>query len=160
MTKYRSSLVNKHFLAVVGRSINLGKYILTERCVNLEDEKVKNNIIADVFEALIGAIFIDGGIRSAKNSILKTVLPKSHLADHKNNYKGRLIEYCHKNHLDGPHFRIHDSVGPEHEKIFNIDVRIDDDKLYHGSGKSKKEAEQNSAMNALNDLSWTSPAKE
>lgn len=152
LTNYRSSLVNKHFLASVACTINLKEYVLAAKCVNLNDKKVKNNIIADSFEALIGAIFLDGGIGAAKRAILKTIVPNSHLANPKNNYKGQLIEFCHKNKTDGPHFVNHVSKGPDHEKLFNVEVRIGGKKSYVGTGKSKKEAEQNSAKKALFDL--------
>jgi ribonuclease III len=152
LTNYRSSLVNKHFLATVACTINLKDYVLAEKCVNLNDKKVKNNIIADSFEALMGAIFLDGGIGAAKRSILKTIVPNSHLANPKNNYKGQLIEFCHRNKTDGPHFINHVSKGPDHEKLFNVEVRIGQEKSYVGSGKSKKEAEQDSAQKALFDL--------
>ncbi len=152
LTNQRSSFVNKYFLAVVARHLKIDQNIRVDRCVNLEDDKVLNNIISDIYEALIGAIFIDGGYKAAKRVIIRTVIDNVQLANHENNYKGRLIEYCHRNQFKGPKFLHHFPEGPEHEKVFNVELLLGNDKTFYGTGKSKKEAEQKAAKRALEHL--------
>jgi len=152
LTNQRSSLVNKCFLTIVACKLNIDQDIKVDKSVNLEDEKVINNIISDVYESLIGAIFLDGGFKAAKKVIISTIIDNVHFANHENNYKGRLIEYCHKSQLEGPRFMHHFPKGPEHEKIFNVELKLGKDKTFFGQGKSKKEAEQEAAKRALEHL--------
>ena len=152
LTNQRASLVNRCFLSIVGCKLKIDDNIKVDKSVNLDDKKVLNNLVSDVYEALIGAIFLDGGFKAAKRVILETIIDNAHFADHENNYKGRLIEYCHKNQLDGPRFLHHIPTGPEHEKIFNVELKLDKNKTFIGIGKSKKEAEQEAAKRALDHL--------
>ncbi|MFQ6610950.1 MAG: ribonuclease III [Fidelibacterota bacterium] len=152
LTNRRASLVNKCFLSIVACKLKINRNIRVDKSVNLDDKKVMNNLVADVYEALIGAIFLDGGFRAARRVILETIIENAHYANYENNYKGRLIEYCHKNQFDGPRFLHRIPAGPEHEKIFNVELKLGKDKIFFGNGKSKKEAEQEAAKRALEHL--------
>ncbi len=152
LTRQRSALVNHNFLTLIAYHIHLDKFIQVDKSVRLQDRKVLDNILSDVFEALIGAVFLDGGIRAAKKVVFHTIVNNAHLASYENNYKGLLIEYCHRNHLSGPQFIHHASNGPEHEKTFSVEVKVGPKQSFLGEGKSKKEAEQNSAKKALEKL--------
>jgi ribonuclease-3 len=152
LTKKRSSLVNRSFLSMLGRNLKVMDVVRIEKSVNTKDPKVIANISADVYEAIVGAIYLDGGFQEAYKFINKTLCLSEHLAGEDQNYKGQLIEYCHCNNLPAPQFNIVDSHGPEHEKTFIINVIIDPEQTWRGIGSTKKSAEQNGAQLAINSL--------
>tara|TARA_B100000029_G_scaffold75707_1_gene67389 strand:+ start:2128 stop:2835 length:708 start_codon:yes stop_codon:yes gene_type:complete len=149
LTQKRSSLVNKDFLAMVGNKLNLLKFINRAPNINFENEKVNSNVISDIYEAIVGAIFMDGGIKPAKTFILRTLCIHEDKAEINLNYKGQLIEYCHSKNANTPLFETIKTIGPEHEKVFKVKVTIDDNSFYFGMGDTKKKAEQNAAMEAI-----------
>ena len=153
LTKKRSALVNRNFLAIVGEHLNLIDFVKVDPSVNITDSKVSNKIIADVYEALVGAIYLDGGYKSASKFVKSTLCKSEHLSINDENYKGQLIEYCHRNGFPTPQFTIIKSKGPEHEKIFFVSVIINANQKWEGTGSTKKSAEQNCALNAINGLS-------
>ena len=152
LTKKRSSLVNRDFLSMLGKKLNVMNVIRIEQSVNINDPKVITNIASDVYEAIVGAIYLDGGFKEVSKFIKRTLCLSEHLADGDLNYKGQLIEYCHSNNLPTPQFTILNSHGPEHEKTFIIKVVISPDKSWRGIGSTKKSAEQNAAQRAINFL--------
>ena len=152
LTKKRASLVNRGFLAMLGQSLKVLEVLRIEQSVNINDPKVAMNISADVYEAIVGAIFLDGGMEKATAFINRTVCISEYLANEDQNYKGQLIEYCHKKNLPAPIFTVTKSHGLEHEKTFIIQVRIDKDNSWVGIGSTKKSAEQDGAQRAINFL--------
>ena len=152
LTKKRSSLVNRNFLSMLGRNLKVMDVVRIEQSVNTKDPKVIANISADVYEAIVGAIYLDGGFQEANKFINKTLCGYEHLAGEDQNYKGQLIEYCHCNNLPTPQFNIVESHGPEHEKTFVINVIIYPEQMWRGIGSTKKSAEQNGAQLAINSL--------
>lgn len=152
LTKKRSSLVNRDFLSMLGKKLNVMDVIRIEQSVNINDPKVITNIASDVYEAIVGAIYLDGGFKEVSKFIKRTLCQSEHLADGDLNYKGQLIEYCHGNSLPAPQFNIIDSHGPEHNKTFMINVYISPDQNWGGIGSTKKSAEQDGAQNAINSL--------
>ena len=152
LTKKRASLVNRGFLSMLGQNLGVMDVLRIEQGVNINDAKVATNITADVYEAIVGAIYLDGGYREASSFIKRTLCLSEHLADENQNYKGQLIEYCHSNNLPVPQFNIVNSKGPEHEKTFIVKVVIPPEQAWVGIGTTKKEAEQDSAQQAINFL--------
>ena len=152
LTKKRSSLVNSNFLSMLGRNLKVMDVVRIEQSVNTKDPKVIANISADVYEAIVGAIYLDGGFKEASKFIHKTLCLFEYLAGEDQNYKGQLIEYCHCNNLPAPQFNIVKSHGPEHEKTFVINVIISPKQTWRGIGSTKKSAEQNGAQLAINSL--------
>ena len=152
LTKKRSSLVNRDFLSMLGTKLNIMDVIQIEQSVNINDPKVITNIASDVYEAIVGAIYLDGGFKEVSKFIKRTLCFSEHLSDGDLNYKGQLIEYCHSNNLPPPQFTFFDSHGPEHEKTFIIKVAISPDKSWRGIGSTKKSAEQDGAQNAIDYL--------
>ena len=152
LTKKRSSLVNRDFLSMLGKKLQIMDVIRIEPSVNTNDPKVITNIASDVYEAIVGAIYLDGGFKEVSKFIRRTLCLSEHLADEDVNYKGQLIEYCHSNNLPPPQFTILDSHGPEHEKTFIIKVIISPYKSWRGIGSTKKSAEQDAAQRAINFL--------
>ena len=124
-------------------------YLIVEPNVDLNNKKVVNNQQANLVEALIGAIYLDGGIKPAKNMIINTIWKYREEAWKAINYKGKLIEYCHANGINNPKFHLVNVSGPDHQKTFEIHVSINGSEYPTGIGTDKKTAEQSAAQNAL-----------
>ena len=152
LTQRRASLVRKSFLSKISRMLDLLDYINIESSVNMNIEKIAQKQEANLFEAIIGAIYLDGGINPCKSLIMDTIWAHKDLAWKTTNYKGKLIEYCHIKDIGSPIFNIKDISGPDHEKIFEIEVKIDDLSFPTGMGLDKKSAEQTAAKIALESL--------
>ena len=152
LTQRRASLVRKSFLSKISRMLDLLDYINIESSVNMNIEKIAEKQEANLFEAIIGAIYLDGGINPCKNLIMDTIWAHKDQAWKTTNYKGKLIEYCHIKDIGSPIFNIKDISGPDHEKTFEIEVKIDDLSFPTGMGLDKKSAEQTAAKIALESL--------
>ena len=152
LTLRRASLVQKPYLANIGQLLDLMDYLKIEQNVNLDIEKIAEKQQANLFEALIGAIYLDGGIEPCKKLILDTIWAYRLEAWKSTNYKGKLIEYCHSTEINSPLFLVKDISGPDHQKIFEIQVKIGNKKYSSGLGTNKKTAEQLAAKFALEEL--------
>ena len=152
LTQRRASLVRKSFLSKISRMLDLLDFINIESSVNMNIEKIAEKQEANLFEAIIGAIYLDGGINPCKNLIMDTIWAHKDQAWKTTNYKGKLIEYCHIKDIGSPIFNIKDISGPDHEKTFEIEVKIDDLSFPTGMGLDKKSAEQTAAKIALESL--------
>ena len=152
LTKKRAALVNREFLAMLGKKLGVTDVVQFDSGVNINDEKVANNISADVYEAIVGAIYLDGGYGYAANFINRTLCLSENLQMKDANYKGQLIEYCHSQNLPTPEFEIVQSHGPEHEQTFTVKVNIDNQQHWMGIGSTKKSAEQDGAQRAIKNL--------
>ncbi len=152
LTQKRSALVQKSFLGTMGKILNLLDYLEIEPTVNLQNEKVANKQYANLFEALVGALFLDGGLKPARRLVLETVWRNRYNAWESVNYKGQLIEYCHAHQIGNPKFQITDVSGPDHQKLFEVHVRIGSKTFPTGIGFDKKSAEQAAAQQALDAL--------
>ena len=152
LTQKRSTLVQKDFLASMGKLLGLLSYLKIETTVNLDIEKIANKQLANLYESLIGALYLDGGLHPCKELILSTIWIHRIDAWKSTNFKGRLIEYCHSSLLSTPKFQISNITGPDHQKIFEVHVQIDDKIFPPGMGSNKKTAEQSAAQNTLEIL--------
>ena len=152
LTQRRAALVQKPYLASIGHLLDLMDYLLIEKSVNLEIEKIAEKQQANLFEALIGAIYLDGGIEPCRKLILETVWTYRHEAWKTTNYKGKLIEYCHSKNIENPLFMVKDITGPDHQRTFEIQVKIGLKKYSSGMGTNKKTAEQLAAKLALEKM--------
>ena len=151
MTEHRGKLVNRNYLASKAKELGLGEYILMSDGESESGGRHKNSILADAYEALIGAIFIDGGLSGAKmfvegfhlaNLDLRTV------SVGQINYKGRLLERLQAIGKR-PEYRVLSEMGPDHLKRFEVAVYIGGKEAGVGFGSCKKEAEQDAARVAL-----------
>ena len=149
LTKKRSALVQQSFLTNIGNMLNIMNYLIVEPNVDLNNEKVASKQQANLVEALIGAIYLDGGIKPAKRIIIDTIWKNRNEAWKTINYKGQLIEYCHANGINNPKFHLVNASGPDHQKTFEIHVTINGQEYPTGIGTDKKTAEQSAAQNAL-----------
>ena len=152
LTQRRAALVQKPYLASIGHLLDLMDYLMIEKSVNLEIEKIAEKQQANLFEALIGAIYLDGGIEPCRKLILETVWTYRHEAWKTTNYKGKLIEYCHSKNIENPLFLVKDITGPDHQRTFEIQVKIGLNKYSSGMGTNKKTAEQLAAKLALEEM--------
>ena len=152
LTQRRAALVQKPYLASIGHLLDLMDYLLIEKSVNLEIEKIAEKQQANLFEALIGAIYLDGGIEPCRKLILETVWTYRYEAWKTTNYKGKLIEYCHSKNIENPLFMVKDITGPDHQRTFEIQVKIGLKKYPSGMGTNKKTAEQLAAKLALEKM--------
>ncbi len=152
LTQKRSALVQKTFLATMGQLFKLLDFVQIEPTVNLKEEKIAVKQSANLFEALVGAIYLDGGIVPAKQLILNSIWTHRHEAWKSVNYKGQLIELCHMNEIENPKFLVSNVSGPDHQKLFEVHVKIGDEIFPSGIGTNKKSAEQHAAQNAMEVL--------
>ena len=155
LTQRRAALVQKPFLANMGRLLNLMDYLKIEKNIDLCNDKIADKQIANIFEALIGALYLDGGIMPCKTLILNTVWEHRKEGWKSTNYKGKLIEFCHLKNFENPIFKLKDKFGPDHERTFEIQVIIGKRIYSSGFGSNKKTAEQLAAQLALEELGAT-----
>jgi len=152
LTQKRSALVQKTFLATMGQLLKLLEFVQIESTVDLKEEKIAVKQSANLFEALVGAIYLDGGIDPAKQLILNSIWTHRHEAWKSVNYKGQLIELCHMKQIDNPKFLVSNVSGPDHQKLFEVHVKIGDEIFPSGIGTNKKSAEQHAAQHAMEVL--------
>ena len=152
LTQKRSALVQKSFLSSMGKLLTLLDFLIIDSTVDLTQDKIAIKQAANLYEALIGAIYLDKGIEPAKKLILKTIWTNRQEAWKSVNHKGHLIELCHTKQLSNPKFLISDVSGPDHQKLFEVHVKIGENVYPSGIGTNKKDAEQNAAQNAMSIL--------
>ncbi len=152
LTQKRAALVQKPYLASMGNLLNLLDYLEIEPTVDLKMEKIADRQLANLFEALLGALYLDGGLKPCLNLIMQTVWTHREEAWQATNFKGRLIEFCHSHSIGSPRFQITNVTGPDHHKIFEVHVKIGNNVFPAGLGSNKKTAEQAAAQNALEML--------
>lgn len=153
LTRRRSALVNKDILFRSGQSMELHRFIRVNRGVKLSDSRVQRNLVGDAMEALIGALYLDGGMVAAEKFIFGRLVRQQKESGEIINNKGRLIEFCHQMNLGSPRFRLIKTKGPEHDKQFVVQVKIRSRTFEQAQADNKKTAEQNAAELAMEALS-------
>ena len=153
MTKVRASYVCENANYCYATGLGLSKYILVGHGEQKEGGNLKKAIVADIFEALMGAIYIDLGFSTVRNVILKVVVPyiENPNVTFFSDYKSSLQEYV-QTEQKSLEYKLVNEEGPAHDKRFTVDVVIDSIVYGTGIGTSKKEAEQEAAKAALNKL--------
>ena len=153
MTKVRASYVCENANYCYATGLGLSKYILVGHGEQKEGGNLKKAIVADIFEALMGAIYIDLGFSTVRNVILKVVVPyiENPNVTFFSDYKSSLQEYV-QTEQKSLEYKLVNEEGPAHDKRFTVDVVIDNIVYGTGIGTSKKEAEQEAAKVALNKL--------
>ncbi len=155
LTRLRAALVQEGHLAVMARDIELGDHILLGKGEDASKGREKPSILSCVFEAVMGAVFFDGGYEAARLVVDKLVVPyiderkeAMYLADSKSS----LQEMIQKHHNEGPVYTLEKEEGPDHAKIFHVAVLFKDKVLARGYARSKKEAEQRAAAEAIKNF--------
>lgn len=151
LTTLRASLVCEKSLYVYAKQINLGKYMRLSRGEKRSGGDDRPSILSDAFEALIAAIYLDGGIEPAREFILRFVIPDIKGAKPKKfkDYKTTLQEIIQKNPEERLSYVLVKETGPDHDKHFVVEVHLNSNVIGKGGGRSKKEAEQQAARVAL-----------
>ena len=155
LTKIRSRLVNKRALTAYADSIDLARSVRMSHSAAQSVGKGIQTILADTFEAVIAAIYLDGGYAAARAFIERQVigaLRSGSVATNDDNYKSMLLEYAQAKGLGTPRYTISREEGPDHDRTFVVDVIVNNERLGTGVGKNKKEAEQAAASEALRSL--------
>ena len=157
LTKLRSRLVSRDALRTHAAALDLGRYILMGRGEETSGGRERNSTLADAFEALIGALYLDGGLAVAKNFILtQTRADLAKLAEEPVDFnpKGDLQELLQSISPRSPLYELVSQSGPEHEKTFVSEVVWEGIVLGQGTGRSKKQAETAAALEALQLKRW------
>lgn len=150
LTKLRASLVCEPTLAYDARALSLGDYLLLGKGEEATGGRQRDSIVSDAMEAVIGAIFMDGGFEAAKRFILQFVMDDVENKQLFHDSKTLLQEMMQKKEPEEEvSYVILEEAGPDHDKSFKAQVRIGDRPLGEGMGRSKKSAEQNAAYHAL-----------
>lgn len=151
LTKLRASLVCEKSLCEFAKELGLGDYLKLSKGEAKSGGASRASILSDAFEAVIASIYLDGGLEEAKKFILKYVIPA--IENPKpvvfRDYKTDLQEIIQKNPEDVLEYVLVNESGPDHKKHFVVEVRLDNNVIGKGGGKSKKEAEQRAAREAL-----------
>lgn len=161
LTKLRSNLVNKKSAAIAGKKIGLDRFILLNDLEENAGGRNRTSIIADAFEAVIGAIFLDGGYKASEDFIKKTIFEDQDIFFdiEQTNYKSHLLELVQAEKLGHPVYRTVSESGPDHDKVFTVEVFVNGESIGTGKGKSKKTAQQMSAKAGLLNIKELISAK-
>ena len=155
MTKVRASVVCEKSLHEIAKMHNFSDFLYLGKSERISQKEVRPAIMADSVEAVIAAIFLDGGLEPAKKFIIKNLAkPIESATKHigQKDYKTVLQEILQKNGNVDIEYVIIDEKGPDHEKLFTAEVKVEDKVLATGEGKSKKLAEMQAAQKALENL--------
>ncbi len=161
MSKLRASVVSEASLSHCALKIKLGEVLLLGRGEELMGGRQRNSILADAMEAIIGSLYLDGGLEAAEHFVDKFLHENYEKAIHGNlfcDYKTRLQEEIQKKGNYTIQYVVIAEKGPDHNKVFTTAVSVNGKVLGEGTGKTKKEAEQNAAGNALEKMSDGSTA--
>lgn len=157
LTSYRAALVNANIIADMAKDMGMNDYLLLSKGEAKDTGKARNYILANTFEAFLGAIYLDSGYEEAERFVSRTILvktdevvrkklwkdPKSHVQEKAQEYLGVT-----------PSYKVMSESGPDHDKHFTIGIYFGNELAAQGKGKSKQEAEQDAAQNAMEIRGW------
>jgi ribonuclease-3 len=158
LTKARAKLVNRRTLAERARALGLGAHLILSHGEEMHGGRERPSALADTFEALLGAIFLDGGFDAAREFILHefgVVFGKLNVLPTIENPKGELQELLQARSPEAPEYHVASTTGPDHDRVFECVVHYGGAELARGRGKSKKAAESEAALAALKKLRET-----
>jgi ribonuclease-3 len=155
LSKIKAMLVSGKSLQSVARTLQLGDHILMSENEARNGGRLRDSILEDTCEAVIGALYLDGGWIAANRFIQRHILAQAdRLANETEdfNHKSQLLEYAQARGLPAPDYRVRAETGPDHAKEFQVEVFLDGKSLGIGVGRSKKDAQQKAAQMALGQL--------
>ncbi len=155
ISSLKAKIVSELALEIIAKELNLDEYILLGRGEYNLGQNKQSSILADTVESIIGAIYKDGGLDEAKKFIKKHFEKIIELCSENKeflDYKTKLQEIIQKKYKTIPEYVLINEIGPEHDKTFFVKVKIKDKFYGKGSGKTKKEAEQNAAKEAIKKI--------
>lgn len=152
LSKKKSAIVSGKNLSKIARNINLGNFLIISKPEEKSGGREKPSLLEDTLEAVIGAIYLDGGLGKAEKFVHRYVLRNIDNIEYDKkvrNYKSELLEYLQGKGIETPIYRVKSEDGPEHRKVFTIEVVVNGKELGEGVGHSKKSAEQKASAEAL-----------
>lgn len=155
LTKARAKLVNRRTLADHGRKAGIGQHLILSRGEEMHGGRDRSSSLADAYEALLGAIYLDGGFETARTFIMREFahnLQGLDVIPSLDNPKGELQEFLQARSPESPQYEVASTTGPDHDRVFECIVRHAGVELARGVGKSKKAAESEAAGAALAKL--------
>ena len=159
LTAYRAALVNTNTISEVATKLGMNDCLYLSKGEAKDTGRARQYILADTFEAVIGAIYMDGGYDTAKDFIAKNIFPladdvveKRLWQDNKSHFQEKAQEYVSIT----PSYEVLSETGPDHDKKFTVGAFLGEEQIATGEGKSKQEAEQNAAASALKIKKWIS----
>ena len=158
LTAYRAALVNTVSISDAAAKLGMNEYLLLSRGESRDIGRARQIILANAFEALIGALYLDSGYVTAKDFIAKQLFHKTDEVVEKRLWqdaKSRLQELAQEENQITPTYQIIDQSGPDHDKVFVVGAYIGQEKIATGEGRSKQEAEQAAAEKALTAKGWS-----
>ena len=151
LTRLRASLVCEKALCSFARELELGHFLYLGKGEDKGGGRDRDSILADAFEAVLAAIYLDGGMECAKEFVMRFVLREIeiHTEENTKDYKTILQEIIQRNPEETVSYILTGSEGPDHDKSFTVEVHLNSNVIGEGTGKSKKQAEQMAAKQAL-----------
>lgn len=156
LSKIRAGLVCEKSLCDFARSVNLGEYMFLGKGEERTGGRDRPSILADAFEALIAGIYLDGGLEKVRTFILQFIPNDIDINSFNSleDYKTALQEIIQQNKEEKVEYILICETGPDHDKIFNVEVLLNSNVIGNGKGKSKKQAEQDAAKQALSLMGY------
>lgn len=155
LSSLRSRLVEANSCMRYVHTLHVQQYLLLGKGERMNDGRGRESIIADLFEAIVGAIYLDGGLQETRKFLFGKLLGdfEAILKTPMQNWKAVLQDYCQKKYQQPPEYKLIEEKGPDHSKHFEIAVHILGQEYGRGQGASKKEAQQAAAKAALENIS-------
>ncbi|MDR1511497.1 MAG: ribonuclease III [Endomicrobium sp.] len=147
LSQLKGQIVSASNLSNWARAINLGDYVFLCKNEDTRETRIKDNLLCDVFESVVGAMYLDGGFENAKEFVLKFLNSQKEMVTC--DYKSRLQELTQSIYKKLPEYVVVKEVGPDHSKKFVVAVYVENKLLGRGVGNSKKEAHQSAAKQAM-----------
>jgi ribonuclease-3 len=155
LTSLRAALVKEETLARFAQALDLGRYLYLGRGEEESGGRERPSLLADAFEALVGALYLDGGLKPAESFILRFLEPETErivAQGELRDYKSLFQEEAQRSFQSTPLYRTIDERGPDHNKVFTVEVLIEEEVCGRGEGTSKQAAEQEAARQALEKI--------
>lgn len=157
LTAYRAALVNTYSIAEVAERLGMNDMLLLSKGEKRDTGRARQIILANAFEALLGALYLDQGYDVAVTFLEKHLYPKLDSVLEKRTYqdaKSKFQEASQEKEGTTPHYKVIDETGPDHDRHFTVAVYVKDEEVARGKGKSKQEAEQDAAGKGLTKKGW------
>lgn len=152
LTNLRAALVNTDSLTIISKKLGINKYLRLSKGESKNIASSSSAVLADALEAVIGAIYLDQGLATAEDFIVKNIMSRYQEVIREHSYrdsKSLFQEMAQERFHKTPQYKTLGSSGPDHNKIFKVGLFLDEEEIAEGSGKSKQEAEENAAKNGL-----------
>ncbi|MFW0870959.1 MAG: ribonuclease III [Patescibacteria group bacterium] len=157
LTAYRAALVNTDSLAMSARALEMDEYLRMSKGERMDTQKGRQHILANTFEAFVGALYVDQGYGQARDFIASQLFPKIDTIIKNKLFrdpKSYFQEQAQDRQRITPHYALVDEEGPDHDKEFVMAAYLENEEIARGKGPSKQKAETNAAQNALEALGW------